>query len=157
MEKKNLIVMVVFGLIVVLGLILFGCDGSGHDKSVEGESINGIAVPPAPNADEDNVTVAGVDTNNNGIRDSVERVIAAEFGQDNKDYHKAMEYAEILQVAMVDPSEENVKMYAQLLSSSVGTEESSVIKTVDDTMINTDDRIDACRNAFAGMVVTIEN
>lgn len=41
--------------------------------------LDPAAVPPAPDSDVNNATLAGVDSNNNGIRDDVERWIASEF------------------------------------------------------------------------------
>ena len=40
------------------------------------EVINGITVPPEPAPSINNATLAGVDVNNNGVRDDVERVMA---------------------------------------------------------------------------------
>lgn len=40
------------------------------------EVINGITVPPEPDSDLNNSTLAGIDVNKNGVRDDVERVIA---------------------------------------------------------------------------------
>jgi hypothetical protein len=40
------------------------------------ELINGIAVPPEPDPVANNATLAGVDSNSNGVRDDVERQIA---------------------------------------------------------------------------------
>lgn len=40
------------------------------------EVINGITVPPEPSPSVNNATLAGVDSNANGVRDDVERVIA---------------------------------------------------------------------------------
>ena len=44
------------------------------------EVINGIVVPPEPDPTLNNATLAGVDSNNNGVRDDVERAIATKFG-----------------------------------------------------------------------------
>lgn len=41
--------------------------------------INGIAVPPDPGAAKD-ATIAGVDSDNNGIRDEIDRWIATKYG-----------------------------------------------------------------------------
>lgn len=45
-------------------------------STVTMEAINGISVPPEPDAVLNNATLAGVDVNNNGVRDDVERIIA---------------------------------------------------------------------------------
>lgn len=41
--------------------------------------VMGDALPPVPNTDENNATVAGIDSNNNGIRDDVELAIFAKY------------------------------------------------------------------------------
>lgn len=43
------------------------------------EVINGITVPPEPAPSVNNSTLAGVDINNNGVRDDVEREIARKY------------------------------------------------------------------------------
>ncbi len=43
------------------------------------EKINGIVVPPDPGATKDD-TVAGIDTDHNGIRDEIDRWIATQYG-----------------------------------------------------------------------------
>jgi hypothetical protein len=45
--------------------------------------INGIRLPPEPNEEENNATLLGVDSNNNQVRDDVERWIYTQF----KDKH----------------------------------------------------------------------
>lgn len=45
--------------------------------SLNQEMINGIPVPPEPDPVINNATLAGVDSNNNGVRDDVERMIGA--------------------------------------------------------------------------------
>jgi hypothetical protein len=46
---------------------------------VADELINGIKVPPDPGAAKD-ATLAGIDSDNNGIRDEIDRWIATKFG-----------------------------------------------------------------------------
>lgn len=50
--------------------------GSWTGRAPKMEVINGITVPPEPAPALNNATVAGVDVNNNGVRDDVERIIA---------------------------------------------------------------------------------
>lgn len=49
-------------------------------KLVKAETINGVVVPPEPPPELNNATLAGFDTNGNGVRDDVERMLANEFG-----------------------------------------------------------------------------
>ena len=57
--------------------------------------INGIAVPPPP-IDSANASVAGVDTNANGVRDDVER-IAATYFKDSGQFAGGMNVAKRVQ------------------------------------------------------------
>ena len=65
--------------------------------------INGISVPPEPSSSINNATLAGVDTNNNGVRDDVERVLAKQFGG-TADYLFAMGYAKSYQLIVAGPA-----------------------------------------------------
>lgn len=62
-------------IVATCGLLLASCGGGSSGSSAT--TINGISVPPEPDATLNNATLAGVDSNNNGVRDDVERVIAA--------------------------------------------------------------------------------
>ena len=44
------------------------------------EIINGVALPPEPPPELNNATLAGFDTNGNGVRDDIDRLIATKFG-----------------------------------------------------------------------------
>lgn len=46
--------------------------------------VNGYALPPEPDPDLNNATLLGIDSNDNGIRDDVERFIVIKY----KDHHK---------------------------------------------------------------------
>lgn len=50
--------------------------GTTSTGKAEYETINGIEVPPEPDPALNNATLAGVDLNENGVRDDVERYIA---------------------------------------------------------------------------------
>jgi uncharacterized protein YneR len=41
--------------------------------------INGVRLPPEPNEEENNATLVGVDSNDNGVRDDVERAIYVKY------------------------------------------------------------------------------
>ncbi len=53
------------------------------------EKINGIVVPPEPDPVKNNATLAGIDSNSNGVRDDLER-IAAKSVNSVKDFDKAI-------------------------------------------------------------------
>lgn len=76
MKHKNFLLV----CIVVLPILLSACGGGSSSSSTpaanSASTINGITVPPAPDSVANNATLAGVDSNNNGVRDDVERLIA---------------------------------------------------------------------------------
>ena len=85
--------------LATLPLILSACGGGGGGGSTATmptaqapETINGIAVPPEPNPTTNNATLAGVDSNNNGVRDDVERKIAEKLSN-QVDFESAKKYA----------------------------------------------------------------
>lgn len=102
-----------FGL--AWGLASCGGGGGGADTSAPQaqETINGIAVPPAPDASANAKTVAGIDSNANGIRDDVERRLASEFGTDAVAFQIATRDARLLQAALVSPSTTNKRDYIE--------------------------------------------
>ena len=59
--------------ILALPIFLSACGGG---SGLSANTINGITVPPAPDPVINNATLAGVDSNKNGVRDDVERKIA---------------------------------------------------------------------------------
>src|SRR5438477_8614885 len=69
-------------LVLGVGALLVACGGGAGDSggaSSGSNVINGIPVPPDPGA-SGTVTVAGIDTDNNGIRDDIDRFIATKYG-----------------------------------------------------------------------------
>lgn len=73
--RKSAAQVVVIG---TFGILLAGCGGgsSGTTTVPPTTTINGIAVPPEPDATLNAATIAGVDSNNNGVRDDLERIAA---------------------------------------------------------------------------------
>jgi hypothetical protein len=69
----------------VCGILLVSCGGGSgsSNSSANTEIINGIAVPPEPDPVQNNATIAGVDANDNGVRDDVERRAAINANSDN--------------------------------------------------------------------------
>ena len=62
--------------VVAVGLVACGGGSGTGANSGTATTINGIAVPPAPDAAANNATLAGVDSNGNGVRDDAERLVA---------------------------------------------------------------------------------
>ncbi len=82
---------IVMGLIaVVLAWIVLtkeqNSNRTQHPRPSKPKIINGYTLPPEPDPKINNATLLGVDSNNNGIRDDVERFIIKKY----KDHHKAV-------------------------------------------------------------------
>lgn len=67
------------------------------------EPINGNAVPPEPDSSLNNSTLAGIDTNGNGVRDDVERQLAGKLSLQT-DYASAIRYAAAYQSLSTAPA-----------------------------------------------------
>jgi hypothetical protein len=89
---------VIFSITLVLALAFNGCDKKGDSGSkhnvgnniptgytVEGgEEVNGFILPPYPDPKINDSTLLGIDVNNNGVRDDVERWLIFRY----KDHHR---------------------------------------------------------------------
>lgn len=76
-------------LIVLTAMLLSSCGGgesdpNGAQESTGVEQINGIVVPSTP-GDEANRSIVGIDKNNNGIRDEVERSLVTTYGSNREE------------------------------------------------------------------------
>ena len=67
------------------------------------ERINGQIVPPDPGAAA-NSTVAGVDTDKNGIRDEIDRYIAQKYGAEKIKFVAAQALAKANQLLLITPT-----------------------------------------------------
>jgi len=81
-------------------IILSSCGGGGNSVVNPDNKINGITVAPAPDPAANNSTLAGIDSNNNGVRDDVERKIAEKFTSPEV-YAKFLKYAKSEQLILV--------------------------------------------------------
>lgn len=59
-------------------------------------------LPPEPNKEENDATLAGIDANTNGIRDDVERAIYFKYQASAKEAAPALQYAKALQMEFTD-------------------------------------------------------
>jgi hypothetical protein len=105
--------------------------------------INGIAVPPEPDPELNNATLAGIDVNGNGIRDDVERVIAEEFGNDKDKHSKASDFAKAEQAVIVLQTQEATDSYMKHVDCTPLTDKELDPST--ELLLNTPDR----RRTFA--------
>lgn len=118
--------------------------------------VNGIPVPPQPDPSKNHATMAGVDTNANGIRDDIDILLATNFGTEPTLYAAAVTHAASLQAAIVSPSAERS---AQHIASFVCVS-TSLLQRLSDTTLATLDtplRRAAYGNTFAGSTLSEEN
>ena len=76
--------------------------------------INGHVLPPEPDETLNNSTLLGIDSNNNGVRDDVERYVIIRFSKE--DFPKtrtalALQYARAKQKIIETPTRESAKYY----------------------------------------------
>ena len=94
-----------FGLIALLTACVDVNSGSTTNTTTRlpVDPFHGLVVPPDPGAAA-NATVAGVDTNQNGIRDEVDRYIAQTYGADTTKFVAAQTLAKAKQLILVTPT-----------------------------------------------------
>lgn len=114
------------------------------------ESINGIAVPPEPPKELNDLTLAGFDLNGNGVRDDVERVIAHAYGADPTFYPSAIGYARAEQMSIVTPSSSTTATVLRISLCIKPEVNWMKLKSITQATFNTGLRRAAYGNAFAG-------
>lgn len=137
-------------LVLVVPFFLSSCGGGGTASS--DTVINGISVPPEPDPTANNATLAGIDSNSNGVRDDVERKIAeksdtntfsgnlalakaiSDFGStDVSDRYSLMSYFSRINCVIETSLDENADSFL------IGSNE------IEDYITNTQERKDALR------------
>lgn len=150
-----------FSATLLSTLVLTACGGGGAAGG-NATVINGIAVPPMPDVILNQSTVAGVDSDNNGVRDDIDRKIATDFGAIPSEYTLALNHAKTLQAALLTASA--VQANSLPASSVEVTNHVSAVSCAPallrdrlkaDTLatLNTGMRQAAYGNAFAGVVL----
>ena len=120
------------------------------------DKINGIAVPPKPDAATNQATVGGVDSDNNGIRDDIDRLIAQEFGTNPANYAEASNFARTEQAAITSPSPETISQHIDLLRCIKDNQKLDDLKKITMATMDTDARRATYGNTFAGAVISSE-
>jgi hypothetical protein len=120
------------------------------------ETINGIMVPPAPDEAVNNSTIEGVDSNNNDIRDDVERFIAEEFGADAIMYEEVKIHIITLQIALRNPNSQTISDHLDSFRCINDYEKLEELDRITTAMLNTRQRMGAYGNTFAGVLISDE-
>jgi hypothetical protein len=84
-------------------------------------SINGITVPLDPGG-AGKASLAGIDANSNGVRDDVERELAAFFGKDPGSYAAALAFARKLQLSFTKPSKTEAEAIESITNELIAFE-----------------------------------
>ena len=71
-----------------------------HAQKITLADVMGTTLPPAPDQAENDATVAGIDKNNNGIRDDVELAIFKKYPNSAKIRAAELQYAMALQLML---------------------------------------------------------
>ncbi len=95
--KKNTKIVVSFVVVIIIGVLVYiqTFGAKPVEQSVQNavvteqsptayEVINGVTVPPEPDPELNNATLAGIDVNENGVRDDVERWIVRTYPNSEK-------------------------------------------------------------------------
>lgn len=133
--KKNILI----GLVVLAsGGLLIACGGG---SSNEPEMINGIVVPLDP-GEAGKETLAGIDSNKNGLRDDIERLIAEKFGNDPAKFNKAIDFTKKVQPLFnpISAGEGQVEDYTKELECA-NLEDLEIYSVIEQSFINTKDRV----------------
>ncbi len=93
------------GLVALLSACGGGISGSTANATtpLPVDTFHGLVVSPDPGAAAD-ATVAGVDTDQNGIRDEVDRYIAQTYGADTTKFVAAQALAKANQLLLITPT-----------------------------------------------------
>ena len=130
-------------------------DAGNNSKNI----INGIVVPPDPGKNQ-NLTVAGVDTDHNGIRDEVDRWLATNYGKHPKlmaSLQKKLRSSQKLLVSKPANSDEAMAIIYENFDVGFCTNKKMILEKVPSgpfftgenlILLNTEARFQANRNIF---------
>lgn len=141
-------------LLTSFALALTACGGAKEAPAPE--QINGLTVPPQPDPVANASTLAGVDSNSNGIRDDVERQIATNFGTEPPLLPLATEHARRLQAAIVMPSRAATDAYLNQVRCLTDEQVLNRLSAQTRVTLDTALRKRAYARTMAGAVITDE-
>ena len=130
--------------------------GTWTGRAPKMEVINGITVPPEPAPTINNATLAGVDVNNNGVRDDVERVVARSSSNFNASMQIALAYGWILSAPEIKSRTEALRFYSKILCATSTVPQATFgasNKLLRDAIFNTNQRkamLNAANKALDG-------
>ena len=102
------------------------------------EFINGFPVPPEPDPILNNATIAGIDTNHNGVRDDIEREIA-KIAISYNDYNSYMEIQKTNELLLMKNAD-TVSIKNRMLHNTCNFSKSDVPPEITELTLNTEYR-----------------
>lgn len=139
------------GSLLTAALVVAACGGSDGSPALDAaERINGVAVPPAPDPTANAATLAGVDSDGNGVRDDIDRLLAATFGSDAERHAQAVRVNRSLQTALVNPSSATVEAHVREVSCIRDRDLLQASSQVTRATLDTPDRTRTYASTFAG-------
>lgn len=115
MIKQNSLIAIA---LLVISIMISGCtQSSGYStgtRAAGGEVINGHTLPPEPDPAINNATLAGVDVNDNGVRDDVERKIYLEHELEIERQYLMMVAKQAIKALCASDLIENAKQWERL-------------------------------------------
>ncbi len=162
MRNKKIIRLFLTALSVVGILFFAGCSGSGSSPASQTSqptvtnssqptvtnSTDQSGLPPDP-GEAGKQTLAGVDSDHDGVRDDVQRYIAQTYSNSEKTRAALTQDAKVVQSELLDANSKQLSMQhsdeedkaASCLNSLVGLDNSiEMQKKLEVTILNTDDR-----------------
>jgi len=112
-----------------------------HANKLVWSDING-ELPPEPDTAENNATLAGVDSNGNGIRDDVERAIYLKYKDTPRVAIAALQYAKELQMEFTEVrnSETLVAVIQEEGRGSLCILDNKIADSIEKMVVNTEQR-----------------
>lgn len=101
-------------------------------------------------------SLSGVDSNNNGIRDDIDRLIAREFGANPESYAEAINFARTEQAAITSPSPEMISQHIDLFRCIKDSQKMADLNKITIAAMDTGARRAAYGNTFSGAVISSE-
>jgi len=104
------------------------------------EPINGIAVPPEPDPILNRASIVGVDSDNSGIRDDVDRLLARNLGLETDRLTKARSVAQTLQTMLALNSTNALEAHDTVLRCITDRQTLLALPAVERATLNTTER-----------------
>lgn len=86
-----------------------GLTASKTSSAGKTETINGMTVPSEPDVKLNATTLAGVDSDKNGIRDDIDRILATDFGSSHPKIEALVAFAKAEQAMLLAGTQASVK------------------------------------------------